>query len=159
MRLLHFTPTFPAFISAFISVFMAAAVSTAVAQTTDDSQQKQIRTLVSSTYDQPGHKVETSPIVIANGYAIADWVQGEKGGRALLRNTKGKWEIMACGGDGLKDIKTLSDAGIAKETAKNLVAQLTRAEQSVSPDRIKRFGLFGTPNDPRLTEHHNHSQP
>ncbi len=155
MKTLSFTHVFPA----FIAVFLAATVSAAVAQTTDNSPQQQIRTLVSSTYDQPDHKVETSPIVVADGYAIADWVQGEKGGRALLRRTNGAWEIIACGGDGLKEIKTLNDAGIAKETAKNLVAQLIKAEQSVSADRVKRFGLFGTPNDPRLTEHHNHSQP
>lgn len=51
---------------------------------------------------------------------------------------------MACGGDGFKDLNLLKDAGIPADTAKNLITQLNKAEQSVSPDRIKRFGLFGT---------------
>jgi len=146
-------PTVNRIASISMSVFMAVTVSTAVAQTADNSPQQQIRTLLSITFDQPNHKVEASPIAVANDYAIADWIQGEKGGRALLRRTNGKWEIMACGGDALKDIKALNDAGISTATAKNIVAQLTKAEQSISADRVKRFGLFG------MTDFQAHSKP
>jgi hypothetical protein len=141
-----------------LPVIAAGSVAVAAAETeaAANSPHRQIRTLVSTTYDQPGHKVETSPIVVANGYAIADWIQGDKGGRALLRRANGRWEIMACGGDGLKDVKTLGDAGIPRETATKLVLQLGRAEQSVTPDRVKRFGLFGTPGDPRAHGHPSH---
>ncbi len=75
---------------------------------------------------------------------------------ALLRRVQGKWEIMVCGGDGLMDLSTLIDAGIAKQTASGLVAQLNKAEQSISAERGRRFGLFGTPDDPRMPGYHGH---
>jgi hypothetical protein len=85
----------------------------------DSTPQQQIQALISSTYDKPDHKVETSPIAVAEDYAIADWVQGKRGGRALLHRVNGKWVIMACGADGLKELKTLADAGIPKKPLTN----------------------------------------
>lgn len=144
---------------AALAVLLAITTCSGVfAQNSDHPAQ--IRSLIAKTYDKPDHKVETAPIVVANDYALADWIQGEKGGRALLRRNNGQWEIIACGGDGFKDIKFLKDAGIPTDTATHLVAQLNTAEQSVSPERVKRFGLFGTSNDPRLADHHHtHTKP
>jgi len=108
------------------------------------AEQKAIQTLISHKFDQPGNKVKTSPIAVVNDFAIADWIQADKGGRALLRLSKGTWEIIVCGGDGLKDINALKDAGIPESTAKALVSQLNKAEQGVGPDKVKKFGLFGS---------------
>ncbi|MBC3907063.1 copper uptake system-associated protein [Undibacterium umbellatum] len=108
------------------------------------AEQKAIQMLISHQFDQPGNKVDTAPIAVVNDVAIADWIQADRGGRALLRRFKGKWEIIVCGGDGLKDINALKDAGIPESTAKALVSQLNKAEQGVSPDKIKKFGLFGS---------------
>lgn len=136
------------------ALLMSVGLPNAFAQNAD--QATRIKTLIGETYDQPAHKVETAPVVIVGDYALADWIQGKKGGRALLRRTHAEWEIIACGGDGFKEIELLKDAGIPANTARKLVAQLTQAEQSVSPERVKQFGLFGTPNDPRMTDHHSH---
>lgn len=111
--------------------------------------QANIRTLISSSYDQPGSKVDAAPIVTAGDYAIADWVQGKKGGCALLRNSGGKWEIVLCAGDGLKEPATLAQAGVPASTAAALLAQLEAAERDVTVERRKRFGLFGAAIDPR----------
>lgn len=145
----------------FISLCIFAstvALSMMLAQAADDTAydtaRQQIQTLISSTYDQPGAKVETVPIVIADDYAIADWIQGKKGGRALLRHAQGQWQIMACGGDGFKEMRLLQDAGIPAKTAKNLITRLRQAEQSVSAERVKRFDLFDRSKDPRLADHH-----
>ncbi len=100
--------------------------------------------------------METSPIAISGDHAIADWVQGNRGGRALLHRVDGKWTIAACGANELKKVKTLTDAGIPASAAKDLVDQLTTAEQSVSPDRLKLFSLFGTKDDPAVAEHQHH---
>ncbi len=108
------------------------------------AEQKAIQMLISHQFDQPGNKVDTAPIAVVNDVAIADWIQADKGGRALLRRSKGKWEIIVCGGDGLKDINALKDAGIPESTAKALVSQLNKAEQDVSQDKIKKFSLFGS---------------
>lgn len=129
-----------------------------IALAVDSVAELQIKAIISSAYDKPGHKVETSPIAVAEQYAIADWVQGKRGGRALLHRVNGKWVIMACGADGLKEQKMLIDAGISKKTAYELVERLEVAEKKVSPDRIKKFSLFGTKDDP-VTEdqHHTHT--
>jgi hypothetical protein len=42
--------------------------------------------------------------------------------------------------------------GIPKDTAEQLVQQLGQAEKSLSAEQVKRFGLFGTANDPRVKE-------
>ncbi len=117
---------------------------------------QEIQTLISTIYDKPNMKVETSPIAVVDDYAVADWVQGQRGGRALLQRIKGKWAIMACGADGLKDLKTLSDSGIPKPTANNIIAKLNAAEKNVDSHRLHLFSLFGTKDDPMQMDHHEH---
>lgn len=127
------------------------------ASSSNSEAHHQIQTIISSTYDKPDHKVETSPIAAVDDYAVADWTQGDRGGRALLHYSKGKWNIMACGADGLKDVNNLTAAGIPQKTAENIISQLTEAEKSVNPDRLKMFSLFGTKDDPIHSEHHHHA--
>jgi hypothetical protein len=134
-----------------------AAISASVqAGSEDTSAKEQIKTLISLIYDKPDQKVETTPIVVSGDHAVADWVQGNRGGRALLHRSNGKWTIAACGANEIKKPKTLIDAGIPADAAQDLVDQLASAEQSVSPDRLKLFSLFGTKEDPASIEHHHH---
>ena len=122
----------------------------------DKSANQQIQTLISTIYDKPNLKIETTPIVVVNEYAIADWTQGERGGRALLKRIDGKWAIMACGADSFKNAKNLADAGIPLPQANSLVTKLTAAEKSIDPHRLHLFSLFGTKNDPIKKDHHEH---
>ncbi len=124
-------------------LFAQTAASHANADTnTQSSAAQAIGQLIGKTYDQPAKKVETAPISIVNDYALADWVQGEKGGRALLQRKKGEWQILACGGDGFKNVRHLQQTGMPAATAKQLVKQLELAEQTLPPERVKQFGLF-----------------
>ena len=129
-----------------ISLFVCAAIycaSNAIAhpQTEAESQEK-IKALISKTFDQPNLKVQTTPIVIEGKVAIADWTQGQKGGRALLRRKHADWEIIACGGAGFKDPSAITATGISKEIANNITAKLKTAESSLSPQKIKQLDLF-----------------
>ncbi|MEN9865384.1 MAG: hypothetical protein RL748_974 [Pseudomonadota bacterium] len=108
----------------------------------DSTAEQQIRQLIGKTYDQADKKVETAPISIVNDYALADWIQGEKGGRALLQRKQGEWQILACGGDGFKQARHLQQTGMPAATAQQLVKQLEQAEQALPPARVKQFGLF-----------------
>lgn len=121
-------------------LFFTAPVGAAPAM--ERADQQQVRGLIAHTYDQPAHKVETDPIAITGNYAIADWIQGERGGRALLRKTGGAWEILVCGGDGLKQADALHDAGIPAKDASELLRKLGEVERTVSKERLRRFGLF-----------------
>jgi len=126
-----------------VAAWLAASLALTQTAHAADGDVQRIQALISHTYDRPGHKVETSPVVIESRYALADWTQGSMGGRALLRQHDGRWEIVACGGDGFKDPAQLHDAGLSTGAAKRLIVKLDAAERSVDPERVKRFGLFG----------------
>ncbi len=108
----------------------------------------QIQAVIGKTYDKPNNKVNTTPISVADDFAVADWTQGKRGGRALMKRIDGNWEILACGNDGLKDTKSLVKAGMSEKTASAIVKKLSDLEKLEDPKRLAKFNLFGTPNDP-----------
>lgn len=109
---------------------------------TEQASQEKIRALISNTFDQPNLKVKTDPIVIEGKVAIADWAQGQKGGRALLRRKHDDWEIIACGGSGFKDSGSIAAIGISKEIAQNIAVKLSTAEAKLTTEQIKQFDSF-----------------
>lgn len=138
----------------FLALTLLSQFGVANASTEDD-----VASAISKIYDKPNQKVMTSPVAVVDKFAIADWTQGNRGGRALMKNINGQWAIAACGADGLKDLKNLKDAGIPPKTAEALLSQLTQLEKSVDPQRLKMFSLFGTKDDPKNKEeghHHEH---
>lgn len=112
------------------------------------TDEAQIQAVIGKTYDKPNNKVNTTPISIADDFAVADWTQGKRGGRALMKRIDGNWEILACGNDGLKDTKSLVKAGMSEKTASTIVRKLADLEKLEDPKRLAKFNLFGTPNDP-----------
>lgn len=112
------------------------------------TDEAQIQAVIGKTYDKPNNKVNTTPISIADDFAVADWTQGKRGGRALMKRINGNWEILACGNDGLKDTKSLVKAGMSERTASTIVKKLADLEKLEDPRRLAKFNLFGTPNDP-----------
>lgn len=125
----------------FISAFSYVAGAFAHSQTNEVSQEK-IQELISKTFDKPGLRVKTAPIVIEGKVAIADWSQGQKGGRALLRRKHHDWEIIACGGPGFKDPESIAAMGISKVIAANITAKLKDAEAKLTPQQVKQFDSF-----------------
>jgi hypothetical protein len=71
--------------------------------------------------------------------AIADWAQGEMGGRALLRNDHGAWTIILCAGDRIKTRDALVKAGVPLADAERLEKDLASAEAGLSPERARYF--------------------
>ena len=142
----------------FLFLVFSGALS---AETLTD--EAKIQAVIGKTYDKPNNKVNTTPISVANDFAVADWTQGDRGGRALMKRINGNWEILACGNDGLKDTKSLVKAGMSEKTASAIVKKLADLEKSEDPKRLAKFNLFGTPNDPINKneddphKHHHHS--
>ena len=126
----------------FIFMVFASASITISAQQLN-LEQKAIQSLIATTYDQAKSKVQTSPIVTAGDYAIADWIQADKGGRALLKKTNGKWEITMCGGQGLTVATNLVDIGIPAAQAHQLTNALKAAESKLDQHKVKLFDSFG----------------
>jgi hypothetical protein len=127
-----------------IAAFLASSITSNVMahSQTEEESQRRIKSLISSTFDQPNLKVITNPIVIEGKVAIADWTQGSKGGRALLRRKHEHWEIIACGGAGFKEASGVSAVGISKEIANNITAKLKTEEAKLSAQTIKQFDSF-----------------
>ena len=112
------------------------------------TDEAKIQAVIGKTYDKPNNKVNTTPISAIDDFAVADWTQGDRGGRALMKRINGNWEILACGNDSLKDTKSVVKAGMSEKTASAIVKKLADLEKSEDPKRLAKFNLFGTPNDP-----------
>ena len=98
--------------------------------------------LMKGMFDTPDNPLSVDPVVVLGDNAIAGWVQGDKGGRALLWRVDGQWQIRLCSGDGLKDPKLLENANISAADAKTLVAELTAAEAALDPEILAKFASF-----------------
>jgi hypothetical protein len=133
--------SFGHFALAFVAAICLFSNAIAHPQTEEESRAR-IQKLISTTFDRPDLKVQTDPIVIEGKVAIADWIQGEKGGRALLTRKHVDWEIIACGGPGFKDPSVIAGAGISKRIANNITEKLKIAEAKLPPQKVKQLDSF-----------------
>ena len=85
----------------FQGILAAIAISISAAALAKPAETMDIAALLHGMFDKPGVRLKVSPVVVAGDYAIADWSQGEMGGRALLRR-KQQWSLILCAGDGIK---------------------------------------------------------
>jgi hypothetical protein len=138
---LKYRPSFGHFALVFVAATCLFSNAIAHPQTEEESRER-IQKLISKTFDRPDLKVQTDPIVIEGKVAIADWIQGEKGGRALLTRKHVDWEIIACGGAGFKDPGVIAAAGISKRIANNITEKLKIAEAKLPPQKIKQLDSF-----------------
>lgn len=121
-----------------IVVALCVLAGRAVAGPDEDA----VRHLLHSTFDKPEAKLVVEPVVVAAGYAIAGWTQGDMGGRALLRNKQGRWTLILCAGDGIKSAEALRHTGIEAATASVLANALVKAEEVLPPERLAKFSGF-----------------
>lgn len=98
--------------------------------------------VIRQQWQKPGVKLDIEPIVVEGNYAIAGWLQGERGGRALLRRVTHGWEVFMCGGDDLTKPYVLQQSGIETTAATLLAQKLIAAEQVMSPHARKQFSIF-----------------
>ncbi len=107
-----------------------------------EADQQAIRKTMMAMFDKPGDPLKVDPVVVSGHDAVAGWVQGGRGGRAVLRKTQGQWSITVCGGDGLRDATVLEHTGMSRASATALAKALERAESRLDPQTRKRFSLF-----------------
>lgn len=129
----------------------------ASAAVTDDAER--IRAIINGIYDTPEHKVTIDPIVVQDNHAIASWIQQDKGGRALLyRDDQGAWAITLCAGAAVKEVKFLTETGIAQTDAEAMAKGIAAAEAKLGSDKIALFNSFtGIMRNGTKPGHH-HSQ-
>jgi hypothetical protein len=109
----------------------------------DDAQS--VATEMHETWDKPDQVLALPVIVIHQGMAIADWVQGDKGGRALLKYhpVHRHWHTLLCGGAELTSATRLQEAGMSGSDARALAAKLAQGEQQgLTAEQRQRIDSF-----------------
>lgn len=105
-------------------------------------ERDEVKKLLSKSFDKPNKPVATELIAMEGNYAIADWLQGNMGGRALLVKESGGWRVLVCGGSGLKEISNLKAARVPEKTANALIEQLVRQEKAIASDKLGLINAF-----------------
>jgi hypothetical protein len=108
-------------------------------QTADESA---ISKLLHTTFDRPEAPLTIAPIVVAENHAIAGWIQGDMGGRALLRKKGQSWSLILCAGDEIKSRDALAKAGIPVQDAVALERDLAASEGKLPPPHVAMFSRF-----------------
>lgn len=106
------------------------------------TDKQSIQHTMHSLFDKPDAPLKVAPVSVEGGYAVAGWIQSNRGGRALLKKEKGEWSILACGGDDLKKASSLSMAGIPPSSARKLAQMIFAAEKNLPADELKKFSMF-----------------
>lgn len=119
-----------------ILVFSMAKVIAASAQ------EIAIEAVMKSQWDKPEAPLTVAPIVIVSHYAVAGWSQNTKGGRALLKQNGGRWDVLFCGDTSLKSISVLEQSGMSLEDATRMSDELNKAEEKVSAEQIDLLDTF-----------------
>lgn len=125
------------FFAFFATITFYAAVVAA-----DTAQEIAITEVIKQQWDKPDKPVLVPVVVVSNDFAIADWIQEPRVGRALLRLNSGNWQALVCGDDNLKQHKRLIDLGIPDKDAEQLIAALTQAESQLSLDQLTTINSF-----------------
>jgi hypothetical protein len=115
-----------------------------------------IEHVMKAQFDKPQAPLTVVPVTVEGDYAIAGWIQKDRGGRALLKAEGGKWTIRVCAGDGLLQVSTLEMAGVSGSTAKRLLEKVAAAEKRLPLDQVKKFSLFEGVLKIEAGSHHGH---
>lgn len=107
-----------------------------------ESDETTISGLLHAMFDKPDLPLAVTPLVIAGDFAIADWAQGETGGRALLRRKPQGWALVLCAGDAIKTRQALVTAGVPAGDAARLERDLAAAEAGLSQKDVAMFSRF-----------------
>ena len=106
------------------------------------SEAQSIEHVLKALFEKPEAPLKVSPVSIEGEYAVAGWLQDQRGGRALLKKEMSKWSILVCGGDGLTQASVLTMTGMPGSTARRLETKVIAAEKDLPVDQVRKFGLF-----------------
>ena len=124
----------------------------------DSSAEELIASTIKNQWETLHSLVEVPVIAVGRHYALADWMQGERGGRALLRLSEGKWQTLICGSAQLKSAQSLESAGVPSAEAKQISESLATKESNLSVEQLVRIDSFEGVVDilTDLAYHHEH---
>jgi hypothetical protein len=113
--------------------------------------------VLKSQFERPNKPLEVPVVVVSGDYAVADWLQGDKGGRALLRRNADGWRVQMCSGAQFKSSQVLRQAGVQADDANQISRALKKNEQSLTHEQLKKIDSFqGIMDVLSNPEHHHH---
>lgn len=86
--------------------------------------------------------IDVGPIVLSGDHAIADWTQGDFGGRALFERGTYGWSLVLCSGGSIRRADNLKRAGVPDFNAGWIADRLAAAEAALPPERLARMKRF-----------------
>jgi len=140
-------PIFVFLVFASLTLYMGKSIA-------DVAQHAAIESSIKAQWEKPDHPIRVPVIVVSGDYAIADWIQAPKGGRALLKHHAGHWQTLMCGDANMKELRHLVDAGVPESEAEKLVLELTQAEASLTVDEQTTINSFVGMVDLLKARHH-----
>ncbi len=117
---------------AIIGVLISVLMFSLVCAVAEGKKSVAIETAVKAQWDKPNHPIRVPVIVMQGDYAIADWIQEPRGGRALLRHNQKNWQTLLCGDADMKQISSLVSAGVPREDAERLSVALEKEEKKLT---------------------------
>lgn len=108
----------------------------------DTPEQTAIMAVMHGMFDKPNVELVIGPVVVEGGFAVADWTQGDMGGRAFLRKDASRWTLVLCTGDEIRSAEALKASGVPAGTAERLASAIAEAEKGIPPARLKKFASF-----------------
>lgn len=136
----------------FLTLFL-----TPFANATDDSSaQGQIIKVLKDQFDRPVNPLEVPVVIVSGEYAVADWIQDNRGGRALLRHDADGWHTLMCSGAQFKSPQALRQAGVQEEDAIRISQELSQKEQNLSAEQLKQIDSFQGIVDVLTQPEHHH---
>jgi hypothetical protein len=120
----------------------------------DVAQHAAIESSIKAQWEKQNHPIRVPVIVLSGDYAIADWIQEPKGGRALLKQHAGHWHTLMCGDANMTEPRRLLEAGVPETDAEKLSLALTQAEVSLTLDEQTTINSFVGMVDLLKVPHH-----
>ena len=124
------------------ALFLACLFFPTFAHSTKTTPAQAITHVMKKQFDRPDAPLKVQPVSVEGDYAVAGWIQGNKGGRALLQKEHDQWRITVCAGDGLTQASVLEATGTPPAVAQKLAKTVAEAESKLSADKRQLFASF-----------------
>ncbi|HQN64131.1 MAG TPA: copper uptake system-associated protein [Methylophilus sp.] len=108
----------------------------------DAPAQAQIVKVLKDQFDRPVTPLEVPVVVVSGDFAVADWLQDKRGGRALLRRDADGWHTLMCSGAQFKSTQVLRQAGVQEEDASHISQKLAHEEKRLTAEQLKKIDSF-----------------
>lgn len=139
-----------------IWIFLTLFLTPFANATDDSSDQGQIIKVLKDQFDRPVNPLEVPVVIVSGEYAVADWIQDNRGGRALLRHDADGWHTLMCSGAQFKSPQALRQAGVQEEDAIRISQELSQKEQNLLAEQLKKIDSFQGIVDVLTQPEHHH---